>query len=93
MKQADLYVFDDSFSALDFKTDSALRNALSKEITDSAILIIAQRINTILHAEQIIVLNDGKIAGIGNHEYLMEHCQVYQEIAKSQMKGEQLHGQ
>ena len=56
-------------------------------------MIIAQRINTILHAEQIIVLNDGKIAGIGNHEYLMEHCEVYQEIAKSQMKGEQLHGQ
>lgn len=93
MKQADLYVFDDSFSALDFKTDSALRNALSKEITDSAILIIAQRINTILHAEQIIVLNDGKIVGIGNHKYLIEHCEVYQEIAKSQMKGEQLHGQ
>ncbi len=91
MKHADLYVFDDSFSALDFKTDRALRNALAEEIKDAAILIIAQRINTILHAEQIIVLNDGVIAGIGNHAYLMEHCPVYQEIAKSQMRGDELH--
>lgn len=91
MKHADLYVFDDSFSALDFKTDRALRNALAEEIKDAAILIIAQRINTILHAEQIIVLNDGVIAGIGNHADLMEHCPVYQEIAKSQMRGDELH--
>lgn len=87
MKQADVYVFDDSFSALDFKTDSALRKALGEEIRDSAVLIIAQRINTILHAEQIIVLNEGRIAGIGTHRELMEGCAVYQEIARSQMKG------
>lgn len=87
MKKADLYIFDDSFSALDFKTDSALRKALKEEIKDSAVLIIAQRINTILNADQIIVLNEGRIAGIGTHKELMEHCSVYQEIAKSQMRG------
>lgn len=87
MKKADVYVFDDSFSALDFKTDSALRRALGEEIRDSAVVIIAQRINTILNAEQIIVLNEGRIAGIGTHRELMESCGVYQEIARSQMKG------
>lgn len=88
IKKADIYIFDDSFSALDFKTDANLREALSKEIKDSAILIIAQRINTILNADQIIVLNDGKVVGIGKHNELMENCAVYQEIAKSQMKGD-----
>lgn len=88
IKKADLYVFDDSFSALDFKTDANLRKALVKEIKDSAILIIAQRINTILNADQIIVLNDGKVVGIGKHHELMKNCTVYQEIAKSQMKGD-----
>lgn len=87
MKKADLYIFDDSFSALDFKTDSALRKALKEETKEAAVLIIAQRINTILNADQIIVLNEGKIAGIGTHRELMERCSVYQEIAKSQMKG------
>lgn len=87
MKQADLYIFDDSFSALDFKTDSALRKALKEETKNAAVLIIAQRINTILNADQIIVLNEGRIAGIGTHKELMEHCSVYQEIAKSQMRG------
>lgn len=87
MKKADLYIFDDSFSALDFKTDAALRKALKKETADSAVLIIAQRISTILDAEQIIVLENGRIAGIGNHASLMEHCPVYQDIARSQMKG------
>ena len=85
-KKADLYIFDDSFSALDFKTDSNLRKALAKEIKDSAILIIAQRINTIMNANQIIVLNDGKVVGIGTHKELMENCEIYREIAKSQMK-------
>lgn len=88
MKKADLYVFDDSFSALDFKTDAALRKALKKQTKDSAVLIIAQRISTIMNADQIIVLEDGKIAGIGTHQTLMEQCLVYQDIAKSQMKGE-----
>ena len=87
MKHADLYIFDDSFSALDFKTDAALRRALRPETRDAAVLIIAQRINTILHADQIIVLKDGRIAGKGTHEELMERCEVYREIAESQMKG------
>lgn len=87
MKRADLYIFDDSFSALDFKTDAALRRALKPETRDAAVLIIAQRINTILHADQIIVLKDGRIAGKGTHEELMDRCEVYREIAESQMKG------
>lgn len=88
VKKADLYIFDDSFSALDFKTDANLRKALKNEIKDSAILIIAQRINTIINADQIIVLDDGKVVGVGKHKELMESCAVYQEIAKSQMKGD-----
>lgn len=87
MKCADLYIFDDSFSALDFKTDAALRRALVPETRDAATLIIAQRISTILHADQIIVLKDGEMAGIGTHEELMETCEVYRAIAESQMKG------
>ena len=87
MKRADLYIFDDSFSALDFKTDAALRRALGPETRDAAVLIIAQRINTILHADQIVVLKDGRIEGKGTHEELMESCEVYREIANSQMKG------
>ncbi len=87
MKKADLYIFDDSFSALDFKTDAALRRALKPETRNAAVLIIAQRISTILHADQIIVLKDGRIEGKGTHEELMESCEVYQEIARSQMKG------
>ena len=87
MKKADLYIFDDSFSALDFKTDAALRKALRQEISDAAVLIIAQRINTIMNADQIIVLDEGRIAGIGKHEELMEKCSIYRDIAKSQMKG------
>ena len=92
VKKADLYVFDDSFSALDFKTDAALRHALAEEIKDSAVLIITQRISTILHADQIIVLNDGKIAGKGRHEELMSSCPVYVDIVNSQMKGGKLDG-
>lgn len=87
MKKADLYIFDDSFSALDFKTDAALRKALKEEVADAAVLIIAQRINTILNADQIIALDEGRIVGIGRHEELMENCPVYREIARSQMKG------
>lgn len=87
MKHADLYIFDDSFSALDFKTDAALRRALKPETRNAAVLIIAQRINTILHADQIVVLKDGRIVGKGTHEELMEDCEVYREIAESQMKG------
>ncbi len=92
MKKADLYIFDDSFSALDFKTDAALRKALKNQTKHSAVLIIAQRISTIMNADQIIVLENGKIAGIGTHQSLMEECPVYQDIAKSQMKGEVARG-
>ena len=87
MKHADLYIFDDSFSALDFKTDAALRHALRDETRDAAVLIIAQRISTILHANQIVVLKDGEIVGLGTHDELMETCEVYRAIAESQMKG------
>ena len=87
MKQADLYIFDDSFSALDFKTDAALRHALQDETRDAAVLIIAQRISTILHADQIVVLKDGEVVGLGTHGELMETCEVYRAIAESQMKG------
>ncbi len=92
IKKADLYIFDDSFSALDFKTDAALRKSIAKEIKDAAILIIAQRISTIINAEQIIVINNGKIAGIGRHDYLLKNCNVYKDIVESQMKGENLNG-
>lgn len=90
-KKADLYIFDDSFSALDFKTDAALRKALAEETKDSAVLIIAQRISTIMNAEQIIVLEEGRIVGTGTHDFLMKNCPVYQDIAKSQMKGDTDH--
>lgn len=86
VKKADLYIFDDSFSALDFKTDAALRKALEKETRDSAVLIIAQRVSSIRHAEQIIVLNQGEIVGKGTHDELMETCSVYKEIVDSQTK-------
>lgn len=88
LKKSDFYIFDDSFSALDFKTDAALRSALSKEMQQAAVLIIAQRISTILNADQIIVLEDGEIAGIGTHHFLMKNCSVYRDIVKSQMKGD-----
>ena len=90
-KKADLYIFDDSFSALDFKTDAALRKALANEVKDAAVLIIAQRISTIMNAEQIIVLEEGRIVGIGNHDFLIQTCPVYQDIAKSQIKGDMNH--
>lgn len=92
MKKADLYIFDDSFSALDVKTDSELRRALAQELKDSAVLVIAQRISTIMHADQIVVLNDGCVVGMGRHEELMKNCRVYQEIARSQMKGGEVSG-
>ena len=88
VKKPQLYIFDDSFSALDFKTDAALRHALAAETKDAAVVIIAQRVSTIRHAEQIIVLNEGEPVGIGTHEELMENCSVYREIYKSQTKEE-----
>jgi len=89
-KNPDIYIFDDSFSALDFKTDKKLRAALKKETKDKTILIVAQRVSTIMNAEQIIVLDEGSIVGIGNHKELMKNCKVYQEIARSQLQEEEL---
>lgn len=89
IKNAPVLVFDDSFSALDYQTDAALRKALRQEAKEKVLLIIAQRISTILDADQIIVLDDGQIAGIGRHEELMRTCDVYQEIAYSQLSREE----
>lgn len=91
-KKPKIYIFDDSFSALDFKTDAALRKALSEKLGDSTVLIVAQRISTIINAEKIIVLDDGKIAGIGTHKELMEKCDVYRQIAYSQLSEAELNG-
>ncbi len=85
-----IFIFDDSFSALDFKTDKNLRAALNKEIKDSTILLVAQRISTVLNADQIIVLDNGKVVGIGTHNELLESCEVYREIALSQLSEEEL---
>lgn len=89
-KRPELFIFDDSFSALDYKTDVALRKALKKKTAQSTVLIVAQRISTILHAEQIIVLDEGKIAGIGTHRELLDSCEVYRQIAASQLSEEEL---
>ena len=89
-KDPKIYIFDDSFSALDLKTDSALRKALAPKVKDSTVIIVAQRISTVLHAEQILVMEDGKIAGKGTHEQLLANCEVYRQIAKSQMSAKEL---
>lgn len=89
-KHPRIFVFDDSFSALDLKTDAKLRKALSDTVQESTVIIVAQRISTILHADQILVLDEGEIVGKGTHEELMKHCTVYQEIAKSQMSAKEL---
>ena len=90
VKKAPIYIFDDSFSALDFKTDAALRSALDAYTDNTTVLIVAQRISTIMDAEQIIVLDKGRIVGIGTHDALMKNCETYQEIAKSQLSEEEL---
>ncbi len=89
-KDPDVFIFDDSFSALDYKTDVALRKALNEEIKNKTILIVAQRISTILHADQIIVLDEGKIVGKGTHQELLRNCEVYNQIALSQLSKEEL---
>jgi ATP-binding cassette subfamily B protein len=86
----EVYIFDDSFSAIDFKTDAALRKALKEVTADSSIMIVAQRINTIMNADQIIVLEKGRMVGKGTHKELMEDCQVYRELALSQLSMEEL---
>ncbi|MDD6610806.1 MAG: ABC transporter ATP-binding protein [Clostridiales bacterium] len=90
--QPKVFLFDDSFSALDYKTDAALRRALHANISDATVIIVAQRISTILHADQIIVLDEGKMVGIGTHEQLLASCSTYREIAESQLSESELKG-
>ena len=90
VKKAPIYIFDDSFSALDFKTDAALRSALAENMKDSTVIIVAQRVGTIMNADRIIVLDDGRIAGVGTHRELLETCEVYNQIARSQLSEEDL---
>lgn len=90
IRKPDVYVFDDSFSALDFKTDAKLRQALAQETKGAAVLIVAQRVTTVMGADRIVVLDEGKIAGIGKHKDLMETCQVYKEIVLSQLSAEEV---
>lgn len=85
VKKPEVYVFDDSFSALDFKTDAKLRAALKTYVGDSTMIVVAQRVSSILDADTIVVLNEGKVAGIGNHEELLKNCPIYQDIVKSQL--------
>ena len=92
-KNPKVFLFDDSFSALDYKTDVVLRRALNEKVKDATVIIVAQRISTILHADQIVVLDEGRIAGIGTHEELMKHCPTYQEIARSQLSAAELGGE
>jgi ATP-binding cassette subfamily B multidrug efflux pump len=89
-KSPEIYIFDDSFSALDYKTDVTLRRALKKETAESTVIIVAQRISTILNADQILVLDEGRLAGIGTHKELLKNCEVYRQIAYSQLSKEEL---
>ncbi len=90
VRQPDIYIFDDAFSALDYKTDAALRRALRQQTRNATIIIVAQRIGTIRHAEKIIVLDQGRIVGQGRHEELLKTCPVYMEIAASQLTEKEL---
>ncbi|MCX8013160.1 MAG: ABC transporter ATP-binding protein/permease, partial [Rectinema sp.] len=90
VRRAPVYIFDDSFSALDYRTDREIRNALARWAENSTIFIVTQRVAPIRHANQIIVLDDGEIVGIGTHEVLMRDCEVYRDIAISQLKQEEL---
>ncbi|AZS17708.1 ABC transporter ATP-binding protein [Paenibacillus lutimineralis] len=90
VRDAEIYIFDDSFSALDFKTDAKLRAALKNETKESTVLIVAQRVSTVMNADRIIVLNESKVAGVGTHHELMETCDVYREIVYSQLSEEEI---
>ena len=89
-KDPKIFIFDDSFSALDYKTDVTLRKALKEHTVNSTVIIVAQRISTILHADQIIVLDEGKVAGIGTHKELLKNCDVNYQIAASQLSEKEL---
>ncbi len=86
IRRPEIYIFDDSFSALDFKTDAILRAKLKKETKDAIVLIVAQRISSIIDADKIIVLNEGQVVGMGTHKELLKNCEIYYEIATSQLK-------
>lgn len=90
IRKPEIYVFDDTFSALDFKTDAKLRAALKGETQQSTVIIVAQRVSTVVDADQIIVLDDGKIAGIGTHNQLMKSCDVYKGIVSSQLSATEM---
>jgi ATP-binding cassette subfamily B protein len=90
VRKPKVYIFDDSFSALDFKTDQLLRAALHKETRDATVIIVAQRVGTIMHADQIVVLDGGEVVGVGKHEELMKTCETYQEIVYSQLSREEV---
>ena len=90
VRRPDVYIFDDSFSALDFKTDAKLRGELKKETKEAIVMIVAQRISSIVDADRIVVLNEGSVVGIGTHQELMKGCQIYREIALSQLSEEEL---
>jgi ATP-binding cassette subfamily B protein len=90
LRNPEIYIFDDTFSALDYKTDATLRKELKKYVKDATLLIVAQRIGTIMNADKIIVLEDGKIVGMGKHEELLKNCEVYKQIALSQLSKEEL---
>lgn len=91
VRKPQIYIYDDSFSALDFKTDAALRHALKDEVKNSIVLIVAQRVSTIMDADRIIVLDEGRVAGIGTHQELLNTCRIYHEIAASQLSEEELY--
>jgi len=89
VKRPEIYIFDDSFSALDLKTDAALRHALDTEIPDATRIVVAQRVSTIQHADQIIVLDHGRMVGLGTHDELVETCETYREIVDSQLSAKE----
>ena len=90
IRKPEIYIFDDSFSALDFKTDARLRAALKQETTEATVLIVAQRVTTVIDADQIIVLEEGNVAGIGTHQELMRTCSIYYEIVTSQLSSAEI---
>jgi ATP-binding cassette subfamily B protein len=90
VKQAEIYLFDDSFSALDYKTDAMLRSALRHEVSSATVIIVAQRVSTVMDADRILVLDDGKLVGVGTHRELLKNCPVYQEIVSSQLSPEEI---
>jgi ATP-binding cassette subfamily B protein len=90
VRRPEIYLFDDSFSALDFKTDARLRAALKKETRESTVFIVSQRVSTVMDADQIIVLDEGRMVGIGTHRELMKTCEVYRDIVSSQLSTEEI---